>query len=168
MTAGEEWLIADGTPADAADMVALDERNFARGDQFSRRLWRAILEEAAGGKMLTLIARQQGTVIGAIVGEFRPRARQLTVWSIAVDEACRGSGLAQRLMAALIRRTPPAYTVVTLDARRDNPRARGFYERLGFRQEREIRHAYADGTDAIRYRTSLDELRIALEQAGGP
>lgn len=168
MSLPEEWLIADGTPADAAAMVALDERNFARGDQFSRRLWRTILEEAASGKMLTLVARYQGGVVGAIVGEFRPRARQLTVWSIAVDEVHRGSGLAQHLMAELIRRTPPAYAFVTLDARRDNMRARRFYERLGFRQEREVRRAYADGTDAIRYRTSLDELRAVLQQGGGP
>jgi [ribosomal protein S18]-alanine N-acetyltransferase len=164
----EEWLIAEGTRADVAEMVALDERNFLRGDRFSNRLWRTILEEAASGKMLTLIARQQGTVVGAIVGEFHSRAGRLVVWSIAVDERHRGSGLARLLMAELIRRTPPAFASVRLDARRDNTRARRFYERLGFRQEREVRHAYADGTDAIRYGTRLDELRVALGQDRGP
>jgi ribosomal protein S18 acetylase RimI-like enzyme len=149
-------------------MVALDERNFVRGDWFSARLWRTILEQAASGKMLTLVARHQDRVVGAIVGEWHPRAHKLTVWSIAVDEAQRGSGLAEQLMAALVRRTPPTFTAVDLDARRDNLRARRFYERLGFRQQREIRRAYADGTDAIRYRISLDELRAALGQVGGP
>jgi ribosomal protein S18 acetylase RimI-like enzyme len=86
------------------------------------------------------------------------------VWSIAVDEAQRGSGLAQQLMAELVRRTPARYQSVQLDARRDNPRARRFYEQLGFRVEREVRRAYADGTDAIRYRVDLDELRAALER----
>ncbi|HLZ29196.1 MAG TPA: GNAT family N-acetyltransferase [Chloroflexota bacterium] len=157
-----QWLIAEGTRADAADMVSLDERNFARGDRFSHRLWRTILEEAASGKMLTLIARAEGTVIGAIAGEFRPRGGRLVVWSIAVDESARGSGLAQALMAELIRRTPPGYALVRLDARRDNTRARRFYERLGFRPEGEVRRAYADGTDAIRYSTRLDALRDAL------
>ena len=75
--------------------------------------------------MLTLVARQQGVVVGAIVGEFRRRRGRLVVWSIAVDEPHRGSGLAEQLMAELIRRTPPTCTqVVRLDARRDNaPRA---------------------------------------------
>jgi ribosomal protein S18 acetylase RimI-like enzyme len=168
VTPPEQWLIADGTRADAAAMVALDERNFARGDRFSGRLWRTILDQAASGQMLTLVARHQDRVVGAIVGEFHRRAGRLTVWSIAVDEAQRGSGLAAQLMAELVRRTPSTFSRVELDARRDNLRARRFYERLGFRQEREIRRAYADGTDAIRYRTRLDELRRALERVGGP
>ena len=164
----KQWPIAEGTRADAADMVALDERNFARGDRFSQRLWRTILDQAASGKMLTLVARDQGAVVGAIVGEFHPRAGRLVVWSIAVDELHRGSGLAQQLMAELIQRTPPTFAVVRLDARRDNARARRFYERLGFRQEGEVRRAYADGTDAIRYSIRLDELRDALRHVGGP
>ena len=85
MTPSEEWLIVDGTRADAAAMVALDERNFARGDRFSSRLWRTILDQAASGKMLTLVARDQDRVVGAIVGECHPRRHTLTVWSIAVD-----------------------------------------------------------------------------------
>jgi [ribosomal protein S18]-alanine N-acetyltransferase len=161
------WSIADGTRADAAEMVALDERNFLHGDRFSNRLWRTILDQAGSGKMLTLIARHESAVVGAIVGEFHPRRGHLVIWSIAVDEAQRGSGLAQQLMAELIRRTPATYSFVRLDARRDNARARRFYERLGFRQEREVRRAYADGTDAIRYRASMAELRAALPRIGG-
>jgi ribosomal-protein-alanine N-acetyltransferase len=162
------WLIADGTPTDAAELVGLDERNFVRSDRFSNRMWRTILEEAANGTTLTLIARHHGAVIGAIAGEFHPRAGRVVVWSIAVDELHRGSGLAQHLMAELLRRTPPACRFVRLDARRDNARARRFYERLGFRQEREVRRAYADGTDAISYGTGREELYNALAQTGGP
>jgi ribosomal protein S18 acetylase RimI-like enzyme len=162
MSAPHGWLIAEATPSDAAELVSLDERNFLPSDRFSNRMWRTILDEAAGGKMLTLMARHHGVVVGAIVGEFSPRAGRVVVWSIAVDEAQRGSGLAQLLMAELIERTPLACTFVRLDARRDNTRARQFYERLGFRQEREIRRAYADGTDAIRYGASRAELRAAL------
>lgn len=161
-------LIVEGTRADAADMVALDERNFARGDRFSQRLWRTILDQTATGQMLTLVARQQGVVVGAIAGEFQPKAGRLVVWSIAVDEPQRGSGLAEQLMAELIQRTPLTFKVVRLDARRDNARARRFYERLGFEQTGEVRHAYADGADAIRYSTGLDALRAALGQVPGP
>jgi ribosomal protein S18 acetylase RimI-like enzyme len=163
-----QWLIAEGTRADAADMVALDERNFARGDRFSQRLWRSILDQSGSGKMLTLVARDHGAVVGAIAGEFQPKAGRLVVWSIAVDEPQRGSGLAQQLMTELIERTPPTFGVVRLDARRDNTRARRFYERLGFEQAGEVRRAYADGTDAIRYSTRLDALRDALRQVREP
>jgi [ribosomal protein S18]-alanine N-acetyltransferase len=160
------YEIVDGRPVDALDLVALDQRNFARGDRFERRLWRSILSgRMAGNAMLTLIARHAGDVVGAIVGEFRPNAGRMVVWSIAVDEAHRGSGLAQCLMAELVERTPPALTLVGLDARRDNVRARRFYARLGFREVKEIRGGYADGTDAIRYETGIDDLRQALGHA---
>ena len=167
MPAPAPWSISDAIPADAAELVALDQRNFPHEDWFDRRLWRRILgEQAARGQMLTLVARQQGTVVGAIVGEFRPRAGRLLVWSIAVDVPLRGSGLAQQLTAELLQRTPAIYHQVGLDVRRDNVRARRFYERLGFHPVREIPNGYADGTDAIRYQVSLDELRHALGSPG--
>jgi ribosomal protein S18 acetylase RimI-like enzyme len=163
------WVIVDGTVADAADLVALDERNFVRGDRFDRRLWRTILNgRIARNTLLTLVARHQGAVVGAIVGEFQPAVRRVLVWSIAVDEAHRGGGLARRLMADLVERTPPACAVVSLEARRDNARARRFYTRLGFREVGEVPGAYADGTDAIYYETSLDELRRALRPSTPP
>ena len=111
--------------------------------------------------MLTLVARHDDAPLGAIVGRFRDSKAELVVWSIAVDEAARGTGLAQRMLAELVRRTPATYRSVSLEARRDNLRARRFYERLGFRQVREIRGGYADGTDAIAYVADLDELRKA-------
>ena len=167
MPAPRPWTISDATPADTAALVALDQRNFPRADWFDRRLWRRILgEQAARGRMLTLVARQQGTVVGAIVGEFRPRAGRVVVWSIAVDTRERGAGLAQQLMAELVQRTPATYRQVGLDVRRDNVRARRFYERLGFHPVREIPNGYADGTDAIRYQVGLAELCHALESPG--
>jgi ribosomal protein S18 acetylase RimI-like enzyme len=166
MAASEPLTISDASPADAAALVALDQRNFPRADWFDRRLWRRILREPpTGGPMLTLIAREQDAVVGAIVGEFRPRAGRLLIWSIAVDVPWRGSGLARRLMAELVHRTPATYHHVDLDVRQDNLRARRFYERLGFRPVREIAHGYADGTTAIRYRVSLDTLRRMVDQA---
>ena len=163
MPAPVPWLISDAVPADAAELVALDQRNFPREDWFDRRLWRRIVgEQAARGQMLTLVVRQQGTVVGAIVGEFRRRAGRLLVWSIAVDVPLRGAGLAQQLMAGLLQRTPATYHQVGLDVRRDNVRARRLYERLGFHPVREIPNGYADGTDAIRYQVSLAELRHAF------
>src|SRR5438270_7524075 len=140
------WAISHAMPADAAALVALDQRNFPRDDWFDRRLWRRILgEQDARGQMLTLIARQQYVVVGAIMGEFRPRAGRLLVWSIAVDAPQRGTGLAQQLMAELVQRTSATYHEVGLDVRRDNLRARRFYEQLGFRPVREIPGGYADG-----------------------
>src|SRR5207302_3887927 len=111
MPAPAPWSIGDAIPADAAELVALDQRNFPRKDWFDRRLWRRILgEQAARGQMLTLIARDQDAVVGAIVGKFRPRAGRLLVWSIAVDAPQRGTGLAQQLMAELVQRTPRPIT----------------------------------------------------------
>jgi ribosomal protein S18 acetylase RimI-like enzyme len=166
MRAPEPWTISDATPVDVPELLALDQRNFPREDWFDRRLWRRIVgERAASGRMLTLVARQQDTTVGAIVMEFRPGFGRLVVWSIAVDASQRGSGLAKRLMTELVRRIPETYRQASLDVRRDNWRARRFYERLGFRPVRDIPNGYADGTDAIRYQVSLDKLRWALEQA---
>jgi len=62
----------------------------------------------------------------------------------------------------------PSTQVTCMLPVKDMQRARRFYERLGFRQEREVRHGYADGTDGIRYSVGLDALRDALESPGGP
>jgi hypothetical protein len=63
MPAPKPWTISAATPADAAALVALNQRNFLRDDRFDRRLWRRILgEQAACGQMLMLIARQQDDV----------------------------------------------------------------------------------------------------------
>ena len=168
MPAPAPWVISHAIPVDAAELVALDQRNFPREDWFDRRLWRRILgEQAARGQMLTLIASDQDAVVGAIVGKFRPRAGRLLVWSIAVDAPQRGTGLAQQLMAELVQRTPPTYHQVGLDVRRDNLRARRFYEQLGFRPVREIPNGYADGTDAIRYQASLDALCVKRARSNG-
>jgi ribosomal protein S18 acetylase RimI-like enzyme len=167
MTELDDIVIEDGQRADAGVLAELDRRNFPRADWFDRRVWANLLgDQAARGQTLTLVARQNERIVGAVVGRFRPARADVAVWSIAVDQDLRGSGLARRLTAALVERIPSSYQWMSLDARRDNARARRFYERLGFQVVREIRAGYADGMDAIQYRASLDDVRSAL--ADGP
>jgi hypothetical protein len=55
--------------------------------------------------------------------------------SVFVDPAHRGAGLADRLLAEVLRwaRSRPGATRMTLHVHEDNPRAQGFYRRWGFR-----------------------------------
>lgn len=160
----ETVSISEASVADTTALVALDQRNFpSSGDWFDRRLWMRILgDRARRGEMLTLVAQQHGELLGAIVGHFRGRQAELVVWSIAVDEKLRGSGLAQRLLAELLARTPASYRTISLEARQDNLRARRFYERLSFRSQRRVSGAYADGTAAIRYTADADQVRALM------
>jgi ribosomal protein S18 acetylase RimI-like enzyme len=144
-------------------LAALDQRNFPRADWFDRRVWSRLLgPQAARGEMLTLVARQDGDIVGAVVGRFQPSKAEVSIWSLAVDEPLRGSGLARHLLAALLQQTPTRYRRMTLEARRGNVRARRFYVRLGFLAMREVHAGYADGEDAISYQIGVDELRRAL------
>ena len=63
---------------------------------------------------------------------------------LAVDEAYRGQGFGQRLVASVA----DEHNTVTCHARTTNSEALGFYESLGFEVKQRIDGYYEDGGDA--------------------
>ena len=103
----------------------------------ARRLegWHRILAPPASPDVVLRIAERDGAVVGfATAGPARPNdtagapVRDRELWSIYVLASEYGTGLADRLLAAVLPDDVPAELWV-LEA---NPRARAFYGRHGF------------------------------------
>jgi ribosomal protein S18 acetylase RimI-like enzyme len=109
------------------------------------------------------LAWRDGEAVGlvAVVTQQPGRAREWHLVSMWVSPQVRGSGVADGLVAAVTAHARAAgVSTVTLWVAAGNDRARGFYERMGFRPTG-VRQTYqrADAPD-------LDEEELALDLAG--
>ena len=72
------------------------------------------------------------------------------IYSLAVDPACQGHGIAKLLLRHAFNKLGLANKFwVTLELRNSNERARRLYETFGFAQQGVIREYYGDGEDAV-------------------
>lgn len=63
----------------------------------------------------SVVARSGGEVVGFITGYRRPSdPATLLVWQVAVDEQVRGSGVAARMLDALVERVPVTHLETTI------------------------------------------------------
>ena len=108
----------------------------------------AHLQARYGGDVRTLLAEDDGRAVGmAVVGpcrdEDRPGEREL--YALYVLPERWGSGVGQVLWDA-------ALPFTSLWVLADNPRARAFYERNGFRRDgRTMPVGFVEGVDEVRY-----------------
>lgn len=150
-------VIAPASPADLAEVLALETRCFAVVDRFSRPTWRRLLGHCARRRTaLTLAARSDGRLVGVACGLLRRGSRVLRIYSLAVDPACRGQGLGGRLVRALVAAAPRRCTVAALEVRTANDGAIALYSRLGFRQAVVLPRYYPDGGDGLRLSAARD------------
>lgn len=76
--------------------------------------------------------------------------------SIAVAPSARGKGAADALLRAVLRRLRRrGISRVALMVKVTNERARGFYERYGFRKVRRVSRYYEDGHDGFLFHLEL-------------
>ncbi|APX33353.1 GNAT family N-acetyltransferase [Brachybacterium sp. P6-10-X1] len=92
--------------------------------------WTGILSQQSPEHRLQIGRDADGTPIGfAWAGQSRddeaPRPREL--WALYIDEAWFGTGLGRALAEAILEEGPASVWVAE-----ENPRARRFYEKLGF------------------------------------
>lgn len=141
--------------ATASDIDALDrlEHNAFSGNRISRRSWRGLL--ASNSASITIAAKPDG-IVGASVLLHSERTSVARLYSIAVDPAARGHGLAGRLLeAALGRARTVGASVLRLETRVDNTAAQSLFVRYGFSPIDRKPTYYDDGTDALRFQKSL-------------
>ncbi len=149
-------------PVDLDAIIALERRCFTAADHFSRATWRHLLGRAARvGTSLTLVVREGGAVVAAITALLRSTSAAARIYSLAVDPACQGRGLARELFSALVRKLPQRITALTLEVREDNAAACALYERLGMSTARRMPGWYPDGGDALQYRAPRAAVRTA-------
>jgi ribosomal protein S18 acetylase RimI-like enzyme len=141
--------LREATMDDLEALLGLEEKCFDT-DRLSRRSFRRFLSSAAD-HLLVADAGEQG--LGGYVLLLKHRGTRLArLYSICVDPAQRGRGLAEHLILAgedAVRQAGCAY--VRLEVRRDNPGAIHLYRKLGYRLFDTYDDYYEDGEQALRF-----------------
>lgn len=136
------------TPADLDSLLALERATFAT-DRISRRQWRRYL---ASTSTSVLVIGPTGDIHAATVVFYRRNSRSARLYSLAVRDTDRATGLGNMLLAAAeVRAHTHGCTAMRLEVHTDNPWAIKLYERRGFRRLARLRGFYENGADAWRY-----------------
>ena len=143
--------------ADLEPLVQL-ERLFP-SDNLSRRSFRHLLTRAHADVWVCVRAER---MIGNAVVLYRAGSRSARLYSVVIDPAERGRGIARDLVKrahdAARRR---CCTQLHLEVRPDNTAAIRLYRKLGYRETRRIARFYEDGADALRFEATLAARRRA-------
>ena len=113
-------LAALRTDPDAFESTAEDE------ESLDEAAWVARIEQRA-------IAFRDGAPVGIVGWSLRDDETALGLSSMWVHPSVRGDGVADALMTLVKDMARGRAVALDLDVRADNPRARRFYERHGFR-----------------------------------
>ena len=142
-------------PACEQDIGALSqlEQSAFAGDRISRRSWRGLIASASA--TVTLASKHSG-IVGASVLLHSAHTSVARLYSIAVDPAARGQGIARLLLETAIEDARAAgASVLRLETRVDNKAAQSLFRRQGFAPLDRKPAYYDDGTDALRLQKSL-------------
>jgi [ribosomal protein S18]-alanine N-acetyltransferase len=144
--------IQRASPADAEVLIALENRCFD-GDRIRPRSLRRLLRVPTA---CCLVARNVGRLCGALVLLFRSGSKRARIYSLAVDPAVRGQGIAAALLVAAEEAARGrGCKQLTLEVRLDNVVARRLYEKAGFSQSGIRLAYYEDGAEALSFRKEL-------------
>lgn len=156
--------IRSATAADLDALVRLEDACFTT-DRISRRSFRHLLTH---GHMSCLLAEVEGTPAGYALVLYRGTTSLARLYSIAVDPAYRGLGLARLLLAtAEDAARAEGCAVMRLEVRPDNAGAVALYRADGYREFAVYQQYYEDLSDALRMQKALVE-RPALLNVGVP
>ncbi|NWG91157.1 MAG: ribosomal protein S18-alanine N-acetyltransferase [Parvularculaceae bacterium] len=147
-------------PGDLDAIERLERASFTR-DRFPRRNLRRLLSRSSAA---FLIAAVGGDEAGYAMVLYRRGAGVARLYSIAVDPAFRGRGVAAALIRAAARSAREKGAArLRLEMRPSNMEAMRLYERAGFTFFERKAGYYADGEDAIR----MDLVVGSGEEGGG-
>jgi ribosomal protein S18 acetylase RimI-like enzyme len=122
-------------------------------DRFSRATLRRLLSRWTAA---CLVAEIDGQPAGYAIALFRAGTLVARLYSIAVDPASRGHGVAQALLAAVeIAAQTRGSHLLRLEVRASNTAGLSLYERAGFTFLERTPGYYSDGEDAVRLEKRL-------------
>jgi GNAT superfamily N-acetyltransferase len=133
-------------PADDLDALPVDATR-----------WRSRLESPPAG-WTTLVAVADGRVVGfASVGPSRDEHGAGELYAIYVDPSAWSTGAGRRLIERAEEELRAGYDVAYLWVLEENPRARAFYERAGWRADgaRKTEERLGVRAPEVRYRKEL-------------
>ncbi len=138
--------------ADLDAIDAIEGRSFA-ADRFSRA---KLNRNLFGWTAASLVAEEDGAPAGYALVLFRLGTRVARLYSIAVDPAHRGRGIAQSLLAGAEDAARARGSLfLRLEVRASNAAGLSLYERAGFTFLERKPAYYDDGEDAIRLEKRL-------------
>lgn len=155
-------MIRPATLGDIDALIALENTAFVT-DRISRRSFRHLLTR---GRASTLVATDEssGALAGYVMVLFNAGTSLARLYSIAVDPARRGEGVARRLVeAAEDAAVGQECVAMRLEIRRDNQASIELFTHLGYRQFGTRRDYYEDAMEALRFeKRLLPQLRPEL------
>jgi ribosomal protein S18 acetylase RimI-like enzyme/predicted double-glycine peptidase len=132
---------------DLEELLRLEALAFSH-DRLSRRSFRRWLRHQS---CVFLVGDDPEGLCGYILVILRRGTRLARLYSLAVDPACRGRGLASLLIsAAELAARQRGSLHMRLEVAQNNEPAITLYQKLGYRQFGLYRHYYEDSSDALR------------------
>ncbi len=140
-------------------LVALEDKSFA-SDRLARRNFSWMIRKAHA---FFLVVEIGGALVGYTLVLFHKGTSLARLYSIVIDDSCRGLGLARELL----RRSEVAATendsvYLRLEVHPENAGAISLYENAGYYRFGLFRQYYGDQSDALRY-----EKRVLFEKPAG-
>ncbi|WP_026147692.1 GNAT family N-acetyltransferase [Robiginitomaculum antarcticum] len=142
-------MIRNAVMSDLGALCALERSLFA-SDRLSRRALRYHIRSRHAVMMCDVVNDRMRGYGLALRYESQRAAR---LYSLAVDPDYHGQGIAGGLIAAL--EATCGKSVIRLEVRRDNNRARAFYEKQGYVATATRNDFYSDGEAAILMKKGL-------------
>jgi len=143
--------IRPAVPEDLDALVRLE--TVFPGDCISRKSFRHLLTR--GHAAIWVYDGGQGVVGNAVV-LYRRRSVSARVYSLVVDPACQGRGIARALLeAAEQAAAAKGCTTMRLEVRADNEAAIRLYRKAGYLPDGRVDNYYDDGMAAQRLRKSI-------------
>lgn len=106
------------------------------------------LERARRGEVAYLLVLDDGVPVAIGGVDFVAHADDAMLWQLSTEEERRGEGFGSTLIRALEAQAHSSgFRLCRIGVETDNPRARGLYERLGYRPTGEIEQAQWDEED---------------------
>lgn len=145
-------LVRKARASDLDAVLRIENRSFD-ADRFSRATLRRLLRRASAA---CLVCVTDGAAAGYAIVLFRAGASVARLYSIAVDPAFRGRGVAQGLLAAAERAARGRGAArLRLEVRASNKAGLRLYERAGFTFLERKSGYYRDGEEAVRLEKRL-------------
>lgn len=124
-------------------------------DAMSRRSLRRFIDNSSA-VFLVAVDGADGPIVGNLLLLTRRDRDSARLYSIVVDLAARGRGIAQQLIEAAHRQARQrGCRRVVLEVRCDNAAALALYQRLGYRAVEMLPAYYEDGADGTRLAVDL-------------
>ena len=142
----------DATPDDLSAILDIEAHSF-RGDRFSRRQFRYLMQRAMASFVVAVVDGQ----VRAYAILFTPRRHAVArLYSVAVHPDAQGKGLGKHLLLHHLKLAADlGYPRLRLEVRQDNHTAIALYEKLGFRWFTDKPDYYEDGCAASCYEIQL-------------